>query len=354
MIKVIRQKSDSWMFPLLLVILSLFIVSSCKNSNSSKQADPTTVSVTDALPSWNDTPAKKSIVSFVEQVTAKDSPDFVPPAERIATFDNDGTLWSEQPMTFQLLFIFDRIKTLASQHPEWKNKEPFASLLNGDNKSSMSVSINSFAQMTELIVATQSGITPDEFEKIVADWIASAKHPTTGKLLSEMVYQPMLELLDYLRANEFKIYIVSGGSSDFIRAFSEKTYGVVPEQVIGSTLKTMIELRDDKPVIISMPELNYVATGKGKPLGIQSNIGRRPIAAFGNSDNDLPMLQWTAAGNGARLCLYVHHTDSVREWAYDRASADPFDKGLDEAIAKGWTVVSMKNDWKIVYPFEKK
>ena len=300
----------------------------------------------DPLPSWNDTAPKKAIVAFVEEVTKPGSPSFVPVEERIATFDNDGTLWTEQPVAFQGYFIYDRIKALAPQHPEWISKEPFASILKGDLNSALASGINA---LPEMIIATQSGITSDEFEKIVTDWITTARHPLTKRLYTEMVYQPMLELLTYLRANGFKTYIVSGGSIDFMRPWSEKIYGVPPEQVVGSSIKTKFELRNNIPVLVGMPELDLMTAGNGKPIGIQLHIGRRPIASFGNSDNDLPMMQWTAAGSGARFCLYVHHTDAQREWAYDRKSIDPFDKGLDEALAKGWTIASMKDDWKIIY-----
>jgi haloacid dehalogenase-like hydrolase len=310
-----------------------------------------TVFAADPLPSWNDTAPKQAIVAFVEKVTTPGSRDFVPVEERIATFDNDGTIWTEQPLVFQVYFILDHIKVLAPKHPEWKSKEPFASLLKGDMNSALAGGMSALAEM---VIATQSGITTDEFEKLVTDWIATARHPKTKRLYTEMVFQPMVELLAYLRANGFKTYIVSGGSSDFMRPFSEKLYGVVPEQVIGSSIKTKFELRRGIPVIVGLPELNFISAGNGKPVGIQNHIGRRPIASFGNSDNDLPMMQWTAAGSGAHLCLYVHHTDAEREWAYDRMSSDPFDKGLDEALAKGWTVVDMKNDWKIIHPFEKK
>ena len=305
----------------------------------------------DSLPSWNDTAPKRAIVAFVEEVTKPSSAGFVPVEERIATFDNDGTLWTEKPLAFQVYFISDRIKALAPQHPEWISKEPFASVLKGDMKSALAGGDHA---LLEMFIATQSGITTDEFEKLVTDWIATARHPKTKRLYTEMVYQPMLELLAYLRANGFKTYIVSGGSIDFMRPWTEKAYGVPPEQVIGSSIKMKFELRSGIPVLVGMPELNLITAGNGKPVGIQSHIGRRPIASFGNSDNDLPMMQWTAAGSGARFCLYVHHTDAEREWAYDRKSIDPFDKALDEALAKGWTVVEMKNDWKIIYAFEKK
>ena len=308
----------------------------------------TSTHAADALPSWNDGKAKQSIVDFVAKVTMEGSPDFVPPAERIATFDNDGTLWCEQPMYFQFLFAFDRVKVLAPQHPEWKDKEPFASLLKGDLKGTLAGGEHA---MLELVMATHAGMTTEEFEKIVTDWIATARHPTTKRPYTEMVYQPMLELLAYLRANNFKTFIVSGGGIEFMRVFAEKTYGIPPEQVIGSSGKLKFELRDGKPVLVKLPAIDFINDKEGKPAGIQEHIGRRPIAAFGNSDGDLQMLQWTAAGPGARFCLYVHHTDAEREWAYDRKSQiGQLDKGLDEAQAKGWTVVSMKDDWKTVFP----
>jgi phosphoglycolate phosphatase-like HAD superfamily hydrolase len=302
----------------------------------------------DPLPSWNDGPAKQSIITFVEKVTKPSSPDFVPIPERIAVFDNDGTLWSEQPMYFQLFFVFDRIKALASQHPEWKDKEPFASVLKGDVKSALA---GGERALMEMVMATHTGMTTEEFDKTVKDWIATAKHPKTGRLYTEMVYQPMLEVLAYLRANGFKTFIVSGGGIEFMRAWAEKVYGIPPEQIVGSSVKTKFELRDGKPVLVRLPELNFNDDKGGKPVGINEHIGRRPIAAFGNSDGDLQMLQWTAAGPGARFCLYVHHTDAAREWAYDRVSpVGALDKGLDEANAKGWTVVSTKDDWKTVFP----
>ncbi|MDD5022104.1 MAG: HAD family hydrolase [Endomicrobiaceae bacterium] len=308
----------------------------------------------DPLSSWNDTAPKKAIIAFVEKVTKPGSKDFVPIEERIATFDNDGTLWSERPLPFQCAFIFERIKALSSQNPQWKNTEPFASVIKGDINSAP-VNINDANKdLLAMVLATQSGITTDEYEKAVTDWIAVAKHSKTNRLYTDMTLQPMLELLAYLRANDFKIFIVSGGSSDFMRPWAEKVYGIPPEQVIGSSIKTKFEFQNGKPVIVGIPELNSMTAGKGKPLAIQSHIGRRPIASFGNSDNDLPMMQWTSAGSGVSFCLYVHHDDDKREWAYDRKFIDPFDKGLDEALSKGWTVVSMKNDWKIIYPFEKK
>jgi len=302
----------------------------------------------DPLPSWNDGPAKQSIITFVEKVTKEGSPDFVPVPERIATFDNDGTLWCEKPLPVQLYFVLDRVKALAPQHPEWKQKEPFASLLKGDLKGAMA---GGERALLEIIMATHTGMTTVEFETIVTDWIATARHPKTGKLYTEMVYQPMLEVLAYLRANGFKTFVVSGGGIEFMRPWMEQIYGIPPEQVVGSSVKTKFELRDGRPVIVRLPELNFNDDKGGKPVGINRHIGRRPLAAFGNSDGDLQMLQYTCAGSGARFCLYVHHDDAAREYAYDRKDVlARLDKGLDEAAAKGWSVVSMKNDWKSVFP----
>jgi hypothetical protein len=311
-----------------------------------------TTETSDSLPSWNDGKAKQSIIEFVATVTKEGSPDFVPPPERIAVFDNDGTLWAEQPMYVQLLFALDRVKTLAPQHPEWKDKEPFASLLKGDVKGALAGGEHA---ILEIVMATHAGMTTTEFEKIVNDWITIAKHPTTHRPYTEMVYQPMLELLDYLRANGFKTFIVSGGGIEFMRPWTEKVYGIPPEQVIGSSIKTKFEMRDGQPVLVRLPELNFLDDKEGKPVGITQHIGRRPIAAFGNSDGDLQMLQWTTAGQGLRFALYVHHTDAEREWAYDRKSSiGRLDKGLDEAKEQGWTVADMKQDWKVIYPFEKR
>jgi len=305
----------------------------------------------DALPSWNDGRAKQSIVASVEKVTKEGSPDFVPVAERIATFDNDGTLWAEQPIYFQLAFALDRVKALAPQHPEWKDKEPFASLLKGDVKGALA---GGEPAIFQIVMATHAGMTTAEFEQIVKDWIATAKHPTTKRFYTEMVYQPMLELLVYLRANGFKTFIVSGGGIEFMRPWTEKAYGIPPEQVVGSSIKTKFELRDGKPVLVRLAELNFIDDKTGKPVGINQHIGRRPIFAFGNSDGDQQMLEWTAAGSGTRFMGLVHHTDADREWAYDRKShIGTLDKALDEANAKGWTVVDMKKDWKVIFPFEK-
>ena len=306
------------------------------------------VHAADPLPSWNDTAPKLAIISFVEKVVKKGSGDFVPVSERIVTFDNDGTLCAEQPMYLQAFFAFDRIKELAADHPEWKDKEPFASALKGDMESALAGGDRALLEMTSI---PNSGITTEEFEQIVKAWISTARHPKTGRPYTEMVYQPMLELLDYLRMNDFTIYIVSGSSVEFMRPWMETAYGIPRDHIIGSSIKTKFELHDGKAKIIRLPELDFIDDNAGKAIAIELRIGRRPIAAFGNSDGDLEMLQWTAAGPGARFCLYVHHTDAEREWAYDRKShIGCLNRGLDEAKAKGWTVVDMKNDWKVVFP----
>ena len=302
----------------------------------------------DPLPSWIDGPAKQSLITFVAKVTRPGSPDFVPVPERIAVFDNDGTLWCEKPLPVQLYFALDRVKALAPQHPEWATTEPFASILEGDPKSALA---GGERALLELVMATHTGNTTEEFERIVKDWIASAKHPKTGRHFTEMVYQPMLEVLAYLRANGFKTFIVSGGGIEFMRPWAEKVYGIPPEQVVGSSVQTKFELRDGKPVLVRLPELNFNDDKGGKPVGINRHIGRRPVMAFGNSDGDLQMLEWTAAGSGARFCLYIHHDDDAREYVYDRQDGlARLVKGLDEAAARGWTVVSMKSDWKTLYP----
>ncbi len=310
----------------------------------------------DPLPSWNDGPAKQGIVTFVEKVTTPGSPDFVPLPERIATFDNDGTLWCEQPVPVQLYFALDRVKALAPQHPEWKTKEPFASLLKGDMKTALAGGDHA---ILELFMATHTGMTTEEFERIVQDWLATAKHPKTGKLFTEMVYQPMLELLAYLRANGFKNFIVSGGGIEFMRPWTEQVYGIPPEQVIGSSVKTKFELRSGKPAIVRLPELNFNDDKGEKPVGINQHIGRRPIAAFGNSVGDQQMLEYTQGGNGVRFMLLVLHDDAAREFAYGPARGLPdvklgaFTPALEEHAKKdGWTVVSMKDDWKTVFPAE--
>ena len=313
----------------------------------------TTAYAQDPLSSWNDGPTKQAIVAFVAKVSKEGSPDFVPPAERIATFDNDGTLWCEQPMYFQLFFALDRVKTLAPQHPEWKTKEPFASLLKGDVKGALAGGEHA---ILEIIVATHAGMTTAEFEKIVADWIATAKHPKFKRPYTECIYQPMVELLAYLRANGFKTFIVSGGGIEFMRPWTEKVYGIPPEQVVGSSIKTKYEMRDGKPVLMRLPEMNFIDDKAGKPVGINEHIGRRPIAAFGNSDGDQQMLEWTQAGSGARLMMLVHHDDAAREFAYGAESkiGTFSDALMVEAKKDGWTVISMKDDWKTIFAFEGK
>src|SRR6266478_2130607 len=304
----------------------------------------------DPLPSWNDGPAKKSITEFVAKVTKEGSPDFVPPEERIATFDNDGTLWCEQPMPVQLFFALDRVRALAPQHPEWKTKEPFASLLKGDLKGALAGGEKALLQ---IVGATHTGMTTAEFEQIVKDWIATAKHPKFKQPFIACVYQPMIELLAYLRANDFKTFIVSGGGIEFMRPWTDQIYGVPPEQVVGSSIKTRFEMRDSTPVLFRLPEVNFIDDKSGKPIGINEHIGRRPIAAFGNSDGDLEMLQWTTLASGARFGLIVHHTDAEREYAYDRQSHfGKLDVALDAAAANRWTVVDMKKDWKRIFPFD--
>jgi hypothetical protein len=310
----------------------------------------------DLLPSWNDGKAKQSIIEYVAKVSKKKSPDFVPPAERIVVFDNDGTLWAEQPMYFQLFFAINRVKALAPKHPEWKDKEPFASLLKGDVKAALAGGEHA---ILEIVMATHAGMTTAEFEKIVKDWIATAKHPKTKRPYTEMVYQPMLELLAYLRANGFKTFIVSGGGIEFMRPWTEKVYGIPPEQVVGSSIKTRYEMRDGKPVLVRLPEINFIDDKAGKPVGINSHIGRRPIAAFGNSTGDQQMLEYTKGGDGARIAMLVLHDDAQREYAYGPANGLPdthvgtFTQALyDEAKMQGWTVISMKKDWKVIFPFE--
>lgn len=304
----------------------------------------------DPLPSWSDGPAKQRIVAFVQAVTTPGSKDFVPPAERIAVFDNDGTLWAEQPMYAQLAFVLDRVKALAPQHPEWKTQEPFASLLKGKPEQALAGGEKS---ILELAMVTHAGNTTDEFAELVKAWIATAKHPKNGKRYTELVYQPMLELLSYLRANGFKTFIVSGGGIEFMRPWAEAVYGVPPEQVIGSSIQTRYELVDGKPVLTRLPGVSFIDDKGGKPVGINLHVGRRPLMAFGNSDGDFEMLEWTTSGAGARLGLLVHHTDAKREWAYDRTShVGRLARGLDEAKQRGWVVVDMKKDWKVIFPHE--
>ena len=310
------------------------------------------VRAADPLPSWNDTAPKKAVVAFVGKVTTQGSADFVPVPERIATFDNDGTLWAEQPMYFQIIFAIDRVKALAPQHPDWKRKQPFKAALDDDRKALAALGETGFLQ---IMAATHTGMTTEEFAKIVADWLATARHPRFNRPYTDLVYQPMLELLAYMRANGFKTFIVSGGGIDFMRPWAEKVYGVPPEQVVGSSAVTRYQMRaNDRPVLLRERKVEFVDDKDGKPEGINRFIGRRPMFAFGNSDGDKEMLEWTAAGSGARFMGLVHHTDAVREWAYDRNSpVGRLDKAWDEAVRRGWTVVDMKRDWKKVFPFER-
>ncbi len=303
----------------------------------------------DPLPSWNDGAARRAILEFVAAVTREGSPDFVPPEDRIAAFDNDGTLWPEQPMYTQLAFAMDRVKKLAPLHPDWQNRMPFKAVLDGDMKALAAAGEHG---LLELVLATHSGMTTDEFTQIVTEWLATARHPRFNRPYTELAYQPMLELLAYLRAKDFKTFIVSGGGVEFMRPWTERVYGVPPEQVIGSSIKTRYQTRDGLPALFRLPEINFVDDKAGKPVGINEFIGRRPIAAFGNSDGDLEMLQWTTKAGGRRFGLIVHHTDAEREYAYDRkATFGRLDLAWDAALLNGWTVVDMKQDWKRIFAF---
>jgi phosphoglycolate phosphatase-like HAD superfamily hydrolase len=302
----------------------------------------------DPLPSWNDGPTKQRILDFVARVTMEGGPDYVAPKDRLATIDNDGTLWVEQPIYTQFAFAIDEVKAQANKHPEWKTTEPFKSILAGDMKG---LAASGEKGMVEVMAATHSGMTTTDFDKTVKAWLGTAKHPRFKVLYTDLIYQPMLELLDYLRANGFKTFIVSGGGVEFMRDFADKTYGIPPEQVIGSSGVTQYQMWDASPVLVKQPKVLFVDDGPGKPEGINHFIGRQPIFAFGNSDGDKEMLEWTAVCQHLCFMGLVHHTDAVREYAYDRNSdVGKLDKALDEAIAKGWTVVDMKNDWKTIFP----
>jgi len=303
----------------------------------------------DPLPSWNDSVAKKSIIEFVARVTKNGGPAFVPPVERIAVFDNDGTLLSEQPFYFQGLFVFDRVRTLASRHPEWRDTQPFKAVLENDMKALAEAGMQG---LLELVMATHAGMTTEAFERTVQDWLASARHPKFRRSYTDLVYQPMLELLAYLRTQGFRTFIVSAGGIEFMRTFSEERYGIPPERVVGSSIVTKYEVRNGRSVLVREPKMDFMDDREGKPVAINKFIGRRPIAAFGNSDGDLQMLEWVTAGKGLRFGLIIHHDDEEREFAYDRASiAGRLDRGLDEAARQGWTMVSMKSDWRVIYPF---
>ncbi len=335
----LNQLQNNFKFRFLISgFVAIFVVFLCSVSYAAQ----------DPLPSWNDGTAKEAILYFVNAVTDKNSKDYVEPAERIATFDNDGTLWVEYPMYTQILFAFERVKKLAPQHPEWKTKQPFKALLAGDMKT---VGASGAKGIMEILMATHSGMTAAEFELEASNWLATAKQPKLNRLYSESIYQPQLELLAYLRANGFKTFICSGGGIAFMRPISEKAYGIPPEQVIGSSIVAEFQLKDGKPALVRMPKLNFLNDKAGKPVGIYQHIGRRPILAFGNADADMQMIEYTMAGKGRRLGLFVHHTDADREYAYDRKShVGTLDKALDLADAMGWIIVDMKKDWKPVFP----
>ena len=327
---------------------TLFLAGACSNKKEHTPAIPTIQNEVDPLASWNDGATKQAIIQFVSKVTKEGTADFIPVADRIACFDNDGTLWAEQPIYFQFAFALDRIKAMAPQHPEWKNKQPFKALLEGDVKTALSGGEKS---IFEIMMSTHAGMTTDEFNQTVKEWMATATHPKTGKHYNEMIYKPMVELLQYLRQNGFKTYIVSGGGVDFMRAWAEQVYGIPPEQVIGSSGKVKYEIKDGQPQLIKMPEINFVDDGKGKPVGIYQYIGKRPVFTAGNSDGDYEMLEYTTTATGyPRFGMIVHHTDADREWAYDRSSSiGKLERGLDDASKYHWVIVDMKQDWKEVF-----
>ena len=314
-----------------------------------------TARAADPLPSWNDGSTKQSILDFVAKVTKQGSPDFVAPDERIATFDNDGTLWTEHPMYTQLAFALDRIHSLAPEHPDWKTKAPFEAVLDNDLEA---LAASGQKGLVELVMASHAGMSTADFETIVTGWFANARHPRFKRPYTELAYQPMLELLAFLRANGFKTFIVSGGGVEFMRPMTEKVYGIPPEQVVGSTIKTRYEIVGGAPVLMRLPEVDFIDDKAGKPVGINQFIGRRPIAAFGNSDGDREMLEWTGAGDGPRLMMLVQHDDAQREYAYGPANGLPDTKFgsfsaslMDEAKQKRWGVISMKNEWRRIFAF---
>ncbi len=325
--------------------ISLIILLSCSQQTNQKDNQQT-----DPLPSWNEGITKSAIIEYIEDVTNDKSENFIPVSERIATFDNDGNLWSEQPMYFQLFFAIDRIKALAPNHPEWKTKQPFKDVLEDNMKELIKQGEQG---LLELIMASHAGNTTDEFEVIVKEWLAEAKHPRFDKPFTNMVYQPMLELLQFLRDNDFKTFIVSGGGIEFMRPWAEEVYGIPPDQVVGSVIKTEFDYNNGNPVIRRLAEIDFIDDKAGKPIGIHKFIGRKPVFASGNSDGDLQMMQWTSSNKFKSFMLYLHHTDEEREWAYDRKShIGRLDKGLEEANEKGWTIIDMKKDWNKIYPFE--
>jgi phosphoglycolate phosphatase-like HAD superfamily hydrolase len=309
------------------------------------------VKAADPLPSWNDVASKKAIIEFVTRVTKEGGPNFVPAAERIATFDNDGTLWCEHPMYVQLLYLVDQVKARAGDHPEWKSKEPYKAILADDLASASAAGEKG---LMDVMMTVHSGMTVEEYEQSVKGWLETARHPRFRRPYTQLIYQPMVEVLAYLRANGFKTYVVSGGGIEFMRPWMDRAYGIPPEQIVGSSIRLRFELRDRKPTMLRLPLMDFIDDGPGKPEGIQKFIGRRPVMAFGNSDGDLQMLQWTTGAPGPRFGLIVHHTDAQREYAYDRkTTVGRLDKALDLAPKNGWTVVDMKYDWKIIFPFEK-
>jgi phosphoserine phosphatase len=337
-------------FSLLLSLTLTGLLYSC-NQPAPRTAADKSAALAEPLPSWQEGNSKQDIIAFVTAVRDPASPDYVPPADRIAVFDNDGTLWAEQPLYFQFLFALDRVKQMAPDHPEWKTQQPFQAILENDLAYLKNAELR---ELAEIVMTTHAGITPEAFEEITTAWLDTARHQRFDHLYRQCVYQPMLEVLDYLRAHDFKTFIVSGGGIEFIRAFSEEAYGIPPEQVVGSSIKTEFRLSEDGGAdLIRLPEIDFIDDKEGKPVGIRAHIGQRPIAAFGNSDGDLAMLQYTDAGPGRQLMVIVHHDDATREYAYDREShIGHLDKALDEANEKGWTVVSMKNAWKEVFPVE--
>ena len=340
--------------PIYTILLALIVLMNpgCKQEGAQPASDPSLISesAVDPLPSWNAGATKQAIFDFVEAITTEGSPDFVPEADRIATFDNDGNLWSEQPYYFQLQFAMDRVKAMAPDHPEWKEQQPFKALLEGDMEALMA---EGEAGLIKLVMASHAGMTTTEFEASVTDWLKTAKHPRFERPFTDLVYQPMLELLNYLRAHGFTTFIVSGGGIDFMRPWVESVYGIPPHQVVGSSIGAEFDYNDGNPVIRKLPKLDFIDDKAGKPVGIHKYIGKKPIFASGNSDGDLQMLQYTASNPKGAFMLYLHHTDADREWAYDREShIGRLDKGLEEAEQHGWTVIDMKTDWRVVYPFQ--
>ena len=337
-------------FSSLIVLFTLLLLIGCTSINpSEKNSTQATADSSAVLASWQEGATKQSIIDFVKKNTTEGSADFVPVADRIACFDNDGTLWSEQPLYFQLAFAMYQINKTAAQHPEWKQLQPFKAVLAGDMKTVMAGGEKSLAA---ILAATHAGLTTEQFTQSVKDWMAYAQHPTTQKPFSAMIYQPMLELLQYLRKHGYTTFIVSGGGVDFMRAWAEEVYGIPPHQVIGSMGGYRYDFKEGKASLIKLPELTFNDDKAGKPVGIQRGIGKIPVFAAGNSDGDYEMLQYTSTAKGyPRMSLLVHHTDSTREWAYDRKSSiGHLDRALTEAPNYHWLVVDMQQDWKKIYP----